>query len=148
MLSYSISVVIEAPLKYAFQWCTDFREDDPTIAGRQFGRHIIKRQGREFVWIQHYVRDGKESEGVRIVELHPPDAWENDAINEEKESFFTYKMSPLGKKRTRLTIRARVAYRTVEPEDVSALKEVLSADWAKYKAALEKDYASGRSARA
>lgn len=138
----------DVPLKYAYEWCTDFREDDPSILGSPYPRHIVSRRGNVFVWIHHYLGDGKEKEAVRIVTLRPPDAWHNEALNDEKESSFDYKVKALGNKKSRLTITAKIRYKTIDPEDKDTLIRNLSADWDKYKAALEKDYASGKAARA
>jgi hypothetical protein len=148
MLRYGITKVLEVPIGYAYAWCTDFRDDDAKIVGVPFPRHILRKRRGEYVWIQRYIRGGKEKEGVRFITLEPPNAWHNEAIGDEKESSIDYRLTPMGKKRTRLTITVRATYKTMEPEAKSGLEDILSRDWDKYGAALEKDYASGKAATA
>ena len=148
MLRYGISLTLDAPLKYAYEWCTDFRNEDPFIPGGAYPRHILRRRKDGFVWIQHYKRDGIEKEGVRIVTLRPPNAWHYESIGEEKESIIDYRLSPLGKKRTKLNISVGATYKTIEPEDRPLLEKNMSAEWEKYKAALEADYSSGKASTA
>jgi hypothetical protein len=100
------------------------------------------------VWIQHYKRDGVEKEGVRLVTLKPPNSWHNEAINDEKEMVFDYRLTPVGKSKTKLTITIKATYKTIEPEVRSELERSLSADWDKYKGALEEAHSSGNAASA
>jgi hypothetical protein len=146
VLRYGITKTIDVPLEYAYEWLTDFRDDDTKIIGGTYPRHILRRSKDQFVWIQHYDRDGKEKEAVRIVTLKPPNAWHNEAISDEKESVFDYRLTRAGKNRTRLTIRARVTYKTIRPEVKSEMEKNFSADWDKYVSALEKDHSSGKPA--
>jgi hypothetical protein len=148
MLRYRISETINVPLRYAYEWLTDFRDDDTTIIGGPYPRHILRKRKDGFVWTQRYKREGVEKEGVRIITLKPPNGWHNEAINEEKESSFDYRLTPAGRNRTKLTISAKITYKTIEPEVKAQLERSLSADWQKYKAALEKDYSSGKAATA
>ncbi|MGA2199268.1 MAG: hypothetical protein ABSG45_04960, partial [Nitrososphaerales archaeon] len=133
---------------YAYEWLTDFRDDDPVMTGGPYPRHILRKRKGSFVWTQRYKRDGVEKDGVRIITLKPPSAWHNEAINEEKESSIDYRLTPAGKNRTKLTISAKVTYKTIDPEVKSQLERNLSTEWDKFKTALEKDYSSGRAATA
>ncbi len=146
MLRYGIAKTIDVPLEYAYSWLTDFRDDDTKIVGGAYPRHILRKSKSQFVWIQHYNRDGKEKEAVRIVTLNPPSSWHNESISDEKEGSFDYRLTRVGRRRTRLTIKARVTYKAMQPEVKPEMERALSADWEKYRTALEKDYSSGRSA--
>jgi hypothetical protein len=136
--SYGISKIINAPISYVYKWCTDFRAEDPMIIGAAYTRHIVDKSNKRAVWIQHY---GAEKEGVRYVTLSPPDSWHMEGLNDESTRTVDYHLKSLGKK-TELTISIKIKYKTIEPEPVSKLRENLSNDWEKYKAALEKDYLS------
>jgi hypothetical protein len=148
MLRYGISKVIGAPVGYTYAWLTDFRNEDPLTIGAQFPRNILRKRKDEFVWIQHYKRDGVEKEGVRLVTLKPPNSWHNEAINEEKEMVFDYRLTAVGKNKTKLTLTVKATYWTIEPESRSELERVLNMDWDKYVAALEAAYLSGKAATA
>ncbi len=143
MLRYGVTKSLDAPLGYAFAWLTDYRNEDPRIIGDPYPRHILRRSKRSFVWIQPYERNGEKREAVRIVTLLPPNAWHNEAISDEKESTLDYRLTRLGERRTKITIKASVSFKTIE-ETKADLEKHLSAIWDKYIAALEADYRSGK----
>lgn len=147
MLRYAITKTFDAPIAYAYAWLTDFRTEDPKIINDPYPRHILRRSKDSFVWIQHYNRDGKEKEGVRIVTLQPPNAWHNEAIIDEKETALDYRLTALGKQRTKITIRVKVSFKTIE-ETEADLARNLNGIWDKYIAALERDFRSGKDALA
>src|SRR5579862_5321923 len=74
-ISYRISKILGAPRDYAYQWCTDFRDDDPKLIDASYTRHVVEKTKKRAIWIQHYSRDGVAKEGVRIVTFSPPDSW-------------------------------------------------------------------------
>lgn len=142
MLRYSISKIFDAPLSFVYSWCTNYTSEDPKIIGASYTRNVIENSKKRAVWIHHYSMDGVPKEGVRIVTMSPPSSWHMDGINEEADRTGDYALKSLGKNKTRLTIVLKIWYKTIEPESVSKLKENLSSDWDKYKAQLERDYAS------
>jgi hypothetical protein len=143
-MTYGITTVLEAPLGYAYEWCTDFRDDDPQIVGASFTRHILKKTKEEVVWIQHYKRDLEEREGVRTVKLDPPDAWHLESLNDGVSRIGEYRLTKLGDERTKLKIVIKSRYRGAEPEPKAKLQAAPQEDWKKYKAALETDYSRSR----
>ncbi len=145
MLRYGITKTLDAPVAYAYAWLTDFRSEDPLILGDPHPRHILRRSKDNFVWIQHYDRDGTAKEGVRLVTLKPPNEWHNEAITDEKESILDYRLTTAGKEKTKLSIRVKVSFKTVE-ESKADLERNLSTIWDKYGAALESDFRSGKKA--
>lgn len=144
MLRYGITKTLDVPLDYAYAWLTDYRNEDPRIIGDPYPRHILRRSKQSFVWTQRYERDGEVRESVRIVTLKPPNAWHNEAISDEKESTLDYRLTPLGKRRTKITIKAVVSFKTIK-QTKAELEEHLGGIWDKYGAALETDYRSGKS---
>lgn len=143
LYGYKVSKIMNAPITYVYNWCTDFRADDPEIIGAQYTRHIVDKSKKRVVWVQHYTRDDKEMEGVRYVVLSPrKKSWHMEGANEESNRTGDYSLRSLGKEKTKLDISIKIQYKTIEPESIPKLKENLSADWEKYKAALEKDYAA------
>lgn len=141
-ISYRISQTFDAPLAYVYDWCTDFTDDDPKIIGAPYTRHVIEKTKKRAVWVQRYTRDGAEKEGVRIVTLSPPDSWHLESINEEVDRTGDYTLSSIGRERTKLEIVIKVRYKSIEAESALKLRQNLSEDWYKYKAALEQDYSS------
>jgi hypothetical protein len=137
---YSITKTFDVPISFAYRWCTDFTDDDPKLINAPYTRHVIEKTKSRAIWIQHYSRDGQDREGVRIVILSPPDSWHLESINEELYRTGDYKLTSLDRKRTKLQIKLKTMFHSVEPEFKSKLTQNLADDWEKYKIALMKDY--------
>jgi hypothetical protein len=148
MPKYGIDVTFDAPLRYVYEWCTDFRDDDPLISGGEYPREIVRRSKDRFVWTQRFRSEDVERVGVRVVTLEPPRAWHNEVSEPGREGTFDYRLTRLGSDKTRLRITASVTYKSMQTEDKQALERSLAASWAKYREALQKDYEAGLGARA
>ena len=137
---YNISKTFDAPLKFVFDWCTDFREDDGKMVGSKTKQQFLERTEKRIVWVSNYKEEGKTIEGVRVVWLHPPNSWHLDTCGDLRE-LGDYKLTSLGKTRTRLDMVFQISYD--DPKDLRDKKEwekeVLE-EWDTYGKYLEKDY--------
>ena len=142
--AYHISKVINAPLKFAYTWCVDFREDDPKIWGSKTTRIILQKTKRRVIYMSTQKRGKKVAAAVRIVTLHPPNAWHLDLVGQENDEIGDYHLTSLGSRKTRLDItfkvKHKIAHASTKEKDTKQTNEV----WDKYVAALERDYARGR----
>jgi hypothetical protein len=142
--TYHISKMINAPLKFVYNWCVDFREDDPKIWGSKTRRIILQKTKRRIIYMSTLRRRGKATSAVRIVTLHPPNAWHLDLVGQEGDETGDYRLTSLGPKKTRLNITFKVKYKIAnaptKEKDTKETNEV----WDKYIAALERDYAHRR----
>ena len=138
--TYRISKTFDAPLKFVFDWCTDFREDDPKMVGSKLRRTFLERTAERVVWLATYRSGGKKVEGLRVVWLRPPASWHLDTCGDKRE-LGDYKLTSLGKARTRLDMTFQLTYE--EEKDVQPRKkwesEVLE-EWRQYGSHLERDY--------
>ncbi|MBX8633359.1 MAG: hypothetical protein KIY10_02375 [Thermoplasmata archaeon] len=138
---YRLSVTFEAPRTFVYDWCTDYREDDAKLIGATWTRHIFEKTKSTVVWIAHYNTGGRSTEGIRIVSLKPKSSWHlvdyDDGVNEIGD----YTLSEDGRNRTVLNMVFRETFKTGEPEPASTFEARVGAMWAKYRAALEMDYA-------
>jgi hypothetical protein len=145
---YKISQTFNAPLEYVFAWCTDFRDDDPKkYLGSKTVRKIIEKNADRVIWRVRYKEGKGFAEGVRAVWLYPPKAWHLDTCGDGRE-VGDYKLTPLGKSKTRLDMKYVVTY---DSKDEVEDKEEWEADgvkhWKIYKKALEADFKAGRPAK-
>jgi hypothetical protein len=109
--TYHISKIIEAPRPFVYEWCTDFREDDGKLTGSKRKRKILEKTKKRVIIAQSYLENGKESGHVSVVTLKPPDSWHLDtAGNIHEQEIGDYKLTRLGKSRTRLDMVFRVKY--------------------------------------
>lgn len=146
--TYRVSKTFNAPFHFVYDWCTDFREDDNELAGKTWKRHIIEKTKERAVYISHWQEEGKQFEGVRVVTLKPPSAWHLDGVDEDEDEVGDYRLTPLGKNKTKLEMIFEVTFKRGEPESKESWEADASETWDRFKSALEKDYASGRSATA
>ena len=68
-----VSKTINAPLRYVYDWCTDYRETDPQITGSKSQRRVLQKTKKRSIYVQIYEgADGNEKVAVDIVTLKPP----------------------------------------------------------------------------
>ena len=141
--TYHVSKVIKAPLKFVYDWCTDFREDDNQITGSKTQRKILQKTKRRAIYISTYEREGRVMSGVNIVTLRPPTAWNLDYVGEEEDEIGRYKLTRLGPSKTRLDMTFTEKYKINDAPTKEEDKSVTDQTWDKYVARLEMDYSSG-----
>jgi hypothetical protein len=144
---YKISETFNAPMDYVFAWCTDFREDDGKFIGSKNVRKILEKDDERVVWLVR-IKDGKGfKEGVRAVWLNPPSSWHLDTCGDGRE-VGDYKLTPLGKSKTRLDMKFVVTYDSKdEVEDKDEWEADGMKEWKIFKKVLEDDFKAGRPAR-
>jgi len=136
-----VSKIINAPLRFVYDWCTDFREDDRKMIGSRRKRIILQKTKRRVVYNYIYRRRGKIRSAVNIVTLQPPKAWHLDSPGQDCDEIADYRLTTISPKKTRLDMtfkeRYKISRAPTRAEDAKDLNEA----WEKYVAALERDYA-------
>ena len=141
---FRVSKLINAPLSYVYNWCTDFSEDDPQLTGSKSQRKILEKTKKRAIYVQIYEgADGQQKVAVDIVTLKPSTSWHLDYFGEEDDETGEYRLKSLGKNKTRLDMLFKEKWKDIAKipsieEQVKNTNEV----WDKYVAALEKDYNS------
>jgi hypothetical protein len=91
---------------------------------------------------------GREpSIAVDVVRLNPPRSWHLDQIDETDRQALDYRVTALGRARTRLHLLSTERWVTPEFPTREELRAQIAKTWAKFAAALEADYRAGRPAR-
>lgn len=141
--NYRISKTINAPLKFVYEWCTDFRDDDGKLTGSKSKRHVIEKTKNRAIYVIDYVINGKPTWHASVVALKPPDSWHLETACDPYESETgEYKLTPLGKKKTRLDMVFIVKYNN-PPYKIDSKKEWEKDThdfWDKLILALDRDY--------
>lgn len=141
-----VSKTIDAPARFVFNWCTDFREDDPALTGSKSQRKILEKTKKRAVYASVYTgSDGKDKVGVNIVTLKPATSWHLEYFGEEDNEIGDYKIVSLGKNKTKLNMVFKETWKIEPIPSIEEQVESTSKTWDQYVAALEKDYASGSS---
>jgi hypothetical protein len=140
--TYSVTKSISAPLKFVYDWCTDYREDDNKITGSKARFKILQKTRRRVIYLRIYAQRGRTIIGVKIVTLYPPKAWYLDQIGEDEDVIGIYKLTRLGPERTMLGMTFTEKYKINDAPTKEEDRKITDQMWDKYVAALEKDYAS------
>ena len=130
-------------MKFVFNWCTDFREDDPRITGSSSRRIILEKTKKRVVYASVYKgSDGTEKIGVNLVALKSPTSWHLEFYGEEDTEIGEYKLLSLGKAKTKLNMVFKEKWKT--PEFPTVEEQVRDSDhhWDQYVSALESEYNS------
>ena len=140
--TYRFSKVIEAPLPFVYDWCTDFREDDADLTGSQTKTKVLEKTKSRVIMTDSYMQKGKPVESVTVVSLRPPNAWHLDyAGNEAEQEVGSYKLTKLGAIKTKLDMEFTITYSP--GRTVPSKKEQIEGShkfWDKLIVALMKDY--------
>jgi hypothetical protein len=141
-LSFSVTISrrIEAPLSFAYTWCTDFREDDTAISGQKRRITIHEKTRNRFIMSVRSESRGRIVTAARIVSLKPPNAWHLDWIGDEHDESGDYNLRRLSGGATRLTMTFKVRNKAATASTKAAFATEVNSMWDKYVAALESDY--------
>ena len=140
--SYSVHVskTIHAPLRFVYDWCTDYRETDPKITGSKANRKILMRTKQRVIYTESYRSRGKPRTAVDVVTLYPPKAWHLDFVSDEDDEVGDYVLSPLGPRKTRLDMTFTESYKVAQAPSKAQYASHVSQVWDKYVEALQKEY--------
>lgn len=149
MATYRVSKTINAPIKYVYDWATDFTDTDNSLWGGKYPRIILHKSRKNAVYAYFSKgADGKAKLAVRFVTLHPSTySWHLDYYGEQALETGEYKLTKQGKTKTRLNIVLKNKRKQDKGPSAQELEKNANFVWVKYTEALEKDYRSGKSAR-
>lgn len=138
----SITKNIKAPKDYVYNWCTDFREDDPKITGSSSKRIILeKKQDRAVYCAVSKDKQGKVHGRAYVVKLRPPNSWFVKAYGNGFDTTGQYKLARNSDNSTRLSITFEQTYYNTDAMPTYHEKKLDSEkSWGKYVSALESDY--------
>lgn len=137
LIAFRLTREIAAPIKYVYNWCTDFSEDDPRITGSSSKRLILEKTRDRAIYASV---SGNSHGRIYLVKLRPPDSWHMEAHGNGFDSTADYRLKRVAANRTRLAISFRQQYYSqyVPPREERVRDS--NESWDKYVAALEADY--------
>jgi len=142
--SYHITKTINAPLKFVYEWCTDYREDDNQITQSKTQFKILQKTKQRVIYLRTIERAGKTMIGVKMVTLRPSKAWHLDQVGEDEDVIGTYKLTRLGPEKTRLEMAFTEMYKVTDAPTKEEDRNDTDEMWDMYVAALQKDYTSSQ----
>ena len=140
--SYSVHVskTIHAPLRFVYDWCTDYRETDPKITKSKSNRKILMRTEHRVIYTESYRSRGKPRTAVDVVTLYPPKAWHLDFVSDEDDEVGDYVLSSTGPRKTRLDMTFTESYKVAQAPSKAQYASHVSQVSDKYVEALQKEY--------
>ena len=87
-----------------------------------------------------HIIDGRLATAARIISLYPPNRWHLDMIGDESNETGDYELTPLGDRKTRLSVTFRISAKTLSGQSKSSFVKGVNALWDRYVPALEMDY--------
>ncbi len=138
-LIISVKKTIHAPLPFAYQWLTDYRDDDPKITGSSAVREVIEKTASRVVYTTEMLEKGKPMKTRSIVTLRPPDGWDVDAKSDLRDYTGTYRLVTSGDATT-IEMTFDSIYKIGDAPDKKDRERITHEHWDKYIAALELEY--------
>lgn len=145
---YEARVIFDAPLKFVFEWCTDYSTQDAKLEGGKYSRRILSRTPREVIY-----EDLEDSKGGwfwsrHVVRLSPPKRWHSDSIGSHRAYSLDYRLSKLSGGRTQLVLKGRRRPSEIGGKNPKAAPWARSVekDWGHFRKALERDFKKSRPA--
>jgi len=144
--TYRVSKVIDAPLPFVYDWCTDYREDDGKLTGSRRKTKILEKTKSRVITSSSYLDNRKLIRRVSVMSLLPPNAWHLETAGDPLEQYTgEYKLTKLGANRTRLDMGFQTRYGAGAKVPTKEWWEDDSSKfWDKLIVALKKDYAKDR----
>lgn len=143
-----VSKVVDAPLRYVFEWLTDYRSTDGKFS-RSRPRFRVVRLSKDRIVRIRYSRPGTGplAVAIELVRLRPPNAWHVDQIDEADLDSVDYKLTRLGPKKTRISLV--LVERWMVPKFPAKSEWVKSTGvfWGRLVDAIEEQYQKGVPAR-
>ncbi len=137
---------IHAPVEYVFDWCTDFREDDPKITGSASKRLVLEKSPSHAIYVA--LADERNNEGmtpgrIYLVKFEPPYSWHPEAHGKGFDTIGTYRLSRISDRMTWPRVNFKHAYYDASKLSSKKSKESESKkNWKKYVLSLERDFKS------
>ena len=141
--------MIRAPWRYVYEWCTDYRASDSRFSRRSRSTfRVIRVSPRRVVRIRMTPGRGRDPAiAVDLVRLNPPHSWHLDQIDETDRQSLDYRVTAMGRTRTRLHLLSTERWVTPDHPTKEELRVQIAATWARFGAACEVDYRAGRPAK-
>jgi hypothetical protein len=146
LVIYKHSRVFNAPIKFAYDWCTDYSSEDSKIVGSKFPRMILEKAKTRVVYAGYKPgKDGKPKLAVRVVTLHPRTySWHLDYFAEEDTEVGEYKLTRLAQNKTRFDMTLNNKWKHGRGPSKEEFEADSRESWDKYAQALERDYRKRR----
>jgi hypothetical protein len=142
-----LTKTIEAPLKYVYDWCTDYRTDDGKFSKSKPRFQVLRPSKDRVVRLRTSGTRKSPVLALELIRLNPPNGWHVDQIDESDLETTDYRLTRVGPRRTRITLDIVERWTTAKHPTRSEWVEGSGRYWDRLVAALETRHRSGRPAK-
>jgi hypothetical protein len=143
---YVIRQRFRAPLRFVFDWCTDFSPGDPDLEGDDYERQIVTREPGRVV-LEDLRRSPEGWFWTReVVSLRPPHGWHMESIGNRRHVIADYRLTEpaAGVVELELRWRRRPSMMKFVRIPKLRLQRETKAAWQRFARALERDYRASK----
>ena len=139
--SFEVTKLIRAPLKFVFEWCTDFREDDSEILmGSNNKIQIVEKNERQVIRLVESATKFGVIKNRQVITLNPPNKWHVERVGDEANISGDYELTE-SNSHTNLKMKFRTEYNMPEfVQTTEKRRERFGMMWDNIIKALENDY--------
>jgi len=139
---FHIQVTFRAPLRFVYDWCTDYTPRDAALEGEKYERKVLAKTARKAVFED--LEEGPDGWywGRSVVTLHPPRRWNLQRKGNRSEVVARYLLTELTDGRVRLDLwwRRRTLLGPAERPSKRERERSSKLAWERFARALERDY--------
>jgi hypothetical protein len=143
---YVVRQRFHAPLKFVFDWCTDYSAKDASLEGERYTRRVILRETRRVVY-----EDLEESPdgwfwSRQVVTLRRPRGWHMESLGNRRNVVADYALTQVspGVVELELRWRRRRSLMEFEKRPKSRSEREGRRGWKNFARALERDYRASK----
>ena len=139
--SFEVTKLIRAPLKFVFEWCTDFREDDSEILmGSNNKIQIVEKNESQVIRLVESATKFGVIKNRQVITLNPPNKWHVERVGDESNMSGDYELTE-SNSHTNLKMKFRTEYNMPEfVQTTEKRRERFGMMWDNIIKALENDY--------
>lgn len=146
--NFRVTKTAHAPLRYVYDWATDFRADDGRYSNSTTRYRVLRTNQDRVVRIRMGKRPGNVPvTAIELVRLDPPRAWHVDQIDETDLAAVDYRLTSLSPRKTKIELRVTERWMTPVFPSLSEDVRNVSDYWDHLVEALETRCARGRPAK-
>jgi hypothetical protein len=135
--------VIDAPLPFVFEWCTDFRDDDDRLTDdlyRYRARILLRQPGRVIREIVVPGPDRNRATEVELIDVSPPDRWRSRMFSASLDRVGSYRLLRVSPYCMRIEMRFRESWRSSRPSSRLRYRALFDEVWDRYAERIEREF--------
>lgn len=149
MTVYEFRSQFQAPVRFVFDWCTDYTPEDPVLEKDNYTRRILSRTSRKVVYEDLSDSPDGWMWSRQQVSLHPPNRWHAEAMGNHRTWSIDYELVERARGVTEMLFRGerRATFPGEKNPPKARLEGELRQSWKNFAKALERDYRAHQKSR-